>query len=137
MDLTSLSALELGKKIKNKEISVVEATKAQLEKVKEKDKEYNCYITILEEEALTRAKEVQQFIDEGKIDSPIAGVPMVIKDNICTKGVKTTCGSKMLSNFVPPYNATVIEKLWAAGAVMIGKSNMDEFAMGSTTETSY
>lgn len=137
MDLTSLSALELGRKIKNKEITVEEAVKAQLEQIKGKDKEYNCYITVMEEEALARAKEVQQLIDEGKVDSPLAGVPMVIKDNICTKGIKTTCASKILYNFIPPYDATVVEKLLSAGAVIIGKANMDEFAMGSTTETSY
>lgn len=137
MDLTGLSALELGRKIKNKEVTVEEVTKAQLDKIKLMDKEYNCYITVMEEEALTRAIEVQRLIDHGKLDSPLAGVPMVIKDNICTKGVKTTCASKMLYNFIPPYHATVVEKLLDAGAIMIGKANMDEFAMGSTTETSF
>jgi aspartyl-tRNA(Asn)/glutamyl-tRNA(Gln) amidotransferase subunit A len=137
MDLTGLSALELGRKIKNKEVTVEEVTKAQLDKIKLMDKEYNCYITVMEEEALTRAIEVQRLIDDGKLDSPLAGVPMVIKDNICTKGVKTTCASKMLYNFIPPYHATVVEKLLDAGAIMIGKANMDEFAMGSTTETSF
>lgn len=138
MDITSLSALELGAKIKNREISVLEATKAQLEKIKEKESLYNCYVTVMEEEALKRAVEVQEALDRGEYkDSPLAGVPVAIKDNICTKGVKTTCGSKILYNFVPPYNATVIDKLIAAGAVIIGKANMDEFAMGSTTETSF
>lgn len=138
MDITSLSALELGAKIKNREISVLEATKAQIEKIKEKDSLYNCYITVMEEEALKRAVEVQEKLDRGEYkDSPLAGVPIAIKDNICTKGVKTTCGSKILYNFVPPYNATVIDKLMEAGAVIIGKTNMDEFAMGCTTETSF
>lgn len=138
MDITSLTALELGRKIKSGEISVLEATKAQLEVLKERDKEYHAYVTILEEDALNRAKAVQALIDAGELkDSPLAGVPVAIKDNICTKGNLTTCSSKILSNFKPPYNAEVIERLYKAGAVIIGKANMDEFAMGSTTETSH
>lgn len=138
MDITALSALELGEKIKKKDISVMEAVKAQLDKIKNLDEEYGCYITVMEEDAYKRAELVQKQIDNGEYkDSPLAGVPIAIKDNICTKGVTTTCASKILSNFVPPYNATVIDKLEAAGAVIIGKTNMDEFAMGSTTETSH
>ena len=137
MEITALTALELGKKIKAGEVTVEEAVKAQLEKIKERDSVYNCYVTVMEE-ALKRAAEVQKQIDAGELkDSPLAGVPVAIKDNICTKGVLTTCSSKILNNFKPPYDATVIEKLEAAGAVIIGKVNMDEFAMGSTTETSY
>ena len=138
MEITALTALELGKRIKAGEVTVEEAVKAQLEKIKERDSVYNCYVTVMEEEALKRAAEVQKQIDAGELkDSPLAGVPVAIKDNICTKGVLTTCSSKILNNFKPPYDATVIEKLEAAGAVIIGKVNMDEFAMGSTTETSY
>lgn len=137
-DITALSALELGALIKKRELSAVEATRAQLEVIKEKDSLYNCYITVLEEEALKQAQEVQKRIDAGELDnSLLAGVPLAVKDNICTKGIKTTCASKILYNFKPVYDATVIEKLKAAGAVIIGKTNMDEFAMGSTTETSY
>lgn len=138
MDITTLTALELSREIRVGNISVLEATRAQLEKMKQEDKKYNCYITILEEEALQRAKEVQLLIDAGELrNQPLAGVPFAVKDNICTKGVRTTCSSKILENFIPPYHATVIDKLNAAGAVMIGKVNMDEFGMGSTTETSY
>lgn len=138
MELTTLSALELGKKIKNKEVSAVEATKAQLEAVKAREDKYNCYISVLEEQAIEEAKKIQAGIDAGEFaDSPLAGVPMAIKDNICTKGVQTTCASKILGNFIPPYDATVTERLKKSGAVILGKLNMDEFAMGSTTETSY
>jgi aspartyl-tRNA(Asn)/glutamyl-tRNA(Gln) amidotransferase subunit A len=137
-DITTLSALELGRKIKAKEITVAEAVKAQLTIIKQRDPEYKCYITVLEEDAYAQAKEVQQRIDAGELsDSLLAGVPMAVKDNICTKGVKTTCASKILYNFEPVYDATVIEKLKAAGAIILGKTNMDEFAMGSTTETSF
>lgn len=138
MDITKLSALELGKKIKSKEISVVDAVKAQLEAIEQRDGSYHCYISILKEEALKRAYEVQAGIDAGEYkDSLLAGVPIAVKDNICTKGIKTTCASHMLEDFIPSYDATVIQKLNDAGAIIIGKLNMDEFAMGSTTETSY
>ena len=137
-DITTLSALELGRRIKAKEITVAEAVKAQLEVIKQRDADYHCYITVLEQDALAQAEQVQKRIDAGELDgSPLAGVPMAVKDNISTKGVKTTCGSKILYNFEPTYDATVIEKLKKAGAIIIGKTNMDEFAMGSTTETSY
>ncbi len=137
MDITRLSALELGAKIQARELSAVEAAKIQLEAVKEREKTYNCYITLMEEEALEQAAAVQKRLDAGELaDAPLAGVPMAVKDNICTKGVKTSCASKILGDFKPPYNATVVERLEEAGAVIIGKTNMDEFAMGSTTETS-
>lgn len=137
-EITGLSALELGRLIKSKEITVADAVKAQLASIKQRDQDYNCYITVLEEEAYARAAIVQKQIDAGEhSDSPLAGVPMAVKDNICTRDINTTCASKILYNFKPTYDATVIERLKAAGAVIIGKTNMDEFAMGSTTETSF
>ena len=137
MDITRLTATELAKKIKAGELSAVEATKALLTDIDRRDQTYHCYITVLKEQALARATQVQKELMQGKYkNSPLAGVPIAIKDNICTKGVKTTCASKMLGNFIPPYNATVIKRLEDAGAIIIGKVNMDEFAMGSTTETS-
>ena len=137
MDITKLTALELAGKIRSGEISVAEAVRAQLDVIAEKEKDYHCYITILEEEALERAGEVQEGIRTGRYTSPLAGVPVAVKDNICMKGIKTTCGSKILENFRPPYDAAAMEKLYEAGMVDVGKTNMDEFAMGSTTETSY
>ncbi|MCM1179672.1 MAG: Asp-tRNA(Asn)/Glu-tRNA(Gln) amidotransferase subunit GatA [Clostridium sp.] len=136
MDM-SLTAVELGKKIKNKEISVVEATAAYLDCLEAKDKDINAFVTVDREGALKRAEEVQKLIEEGKLTGPLAGVPVGIKDNMCIEGMLTTCSSKILENFKPTYTATAVEKLMAAGAVVLGKTNMDEFAMGSTTETSY
>lgn len=137
MDILKMTALEIGAAIKRKEITSVDATKAVLEAIKTKDGEIGAYITVCEDKALARAAEVQAKIDSGELNSPLAGVPFSIKDNICTKGVKTSCASKILGDFAPVYNATVIEKLEEAGAVVVGKLNMDEFAMGSTSETSY
>ncbi len=137
MDLLKLGALELGQKIKDKEISVHDATSAILDKIQADGDIYNAYISVFKDEALKSADEIQAKIDSGELTSPLAGVPMAIKDNICTKDMLTTCGSKMLYNFKPPYNAGVVEKLNKAGAVILGKLNMDEFAMGSTSETSY
>ena len=135
MDIKYMTALEMGEKIRKKEIGVAEAAKAVLENVKAN--EHNAFITICEKEALERAERVQKGIDEGIYTSPLAGVPMAVKDNICTKDILTTCASKILTGFKPTYNSTAYKKLENAGAVLIGKLNMDEFAMGSTTETSY
>lgn len=137
MNITELTALELGKKIKNGEISVLEATTAYLDAIEAKNGDINAYITVAREEALKRADEIQKQIDAGELDSPLAGVPVALKDNISTKGLKTTCASKMLYNYVPPFSATAVDKLNAVGAVIIGKLNMDEFAMGNTNETSF
>lgn len=136
-EIMKLTAVQLGKKIKEKEISVIDATKACLDRIEALDKEYNCFVTVDAEGALAQAEEIQKKIDAGELTGPLAGVPVAIKDNMCIDGMLTTCSSKILSNFVPTYTATAVEKLKEAGAVIIGKTNMDEFAMGSTTETSY
>lgn len=136
MSIMEMSAVKLAEKIRNKEVSVMEVTKESLKKIKEEAATINSFITVDEENALKRAKYVQEQIDSGNINSPVAGVVVGVKDNICTKGLRTTCGSKILENFVPTYNAQVIDNLEKAGAIIIGKTNMDEFAMGSTSETS-
>ena len=137
MDIMSLTAVELGKKIKAKEISVTEATQAYLDQIEKVEADVHSYVTIDKEGALKRAGEVQKLIDDGTLLGPLAGVPVAIKDNMCTKGTRTTCSSKILENFVPTFTSEAVLNLEKAGAVIIGKTNMDEFAMGSTTETSY
>ena len=137
MDLMSLTAVELGQKIKNKEVTVKEAVEESLRRIDALEKDINSFVTVDKEGALKQAEEVQKKIDSGELTGPLAGVPVAIKDNMCTKGLLTTCSSKILGNFVPTYTATAVEKLKEAGAVIIGKTNMDEFAMGSTSETSY
>ena len=137
MDITSLTAVELGKKIKAKEISVVEAVKASIAQIEKVEKDINSFVTLDKEGALKRAEEVQKLIDDGKLTGPLAGVPVAIKDNMCTQGMLTTCSSKILGNFRPMFTAEAVKNLEEAGAVILGKTNMDEFAMGSTTETSY
>lgn len=137
MSLMNLTAVELGKKIKAKEITVTEAAKAAFDQIRALEPEYNCYVTIEEEAALQQqAQRVQEKIDQGMLTGPLAGVPVAIKDNMCVKGMKTTCSSKILENFVPTYTSEAVIRLQEAGAVILGKTNMDEFAMGSTTETS-
>lgn len=136
MNILRLTAVELGKKIKEKEITVEEAVKSVLERIQEAEGAINAYVTVDEERALKRAKEVQEKIDRGELDGPLAGVPMAVKDNLCTEGLVTTCSSKILSDFIPPYTAEAVVNLEKAGVIVIGKTNMDEFAMGSTTETS-
>lgn len=137
MDLMSLTAVELGKKIAAGEVSVVEATQAAIERVEKLEPDYNCFVTVDREGALAQAEEIQKKIDSGELKGPLAGVPVAIKDNMCIDGMLTTCSSKILSNFKPTYTADAVVQLQKAGAVIIGKTNMDEFAMGSTTETSY
>lgn len=134
-EIIKLSALQAGEKIRSGELTSVEVTKVFLDKIAQDNSKYNCYITVCDD-ALEQAKEADEGIKSGKYTGPLAGVPIAIKDNICTKGLKTTCASNMLGNFIPPYDATVIKKIKAEGMVILGKTNMDEFAMGSTTETS-
>ena len=136
MDITELTVHELQEKLNSKEFTISEITKAYADKIKEKEPEVGAFVTVLTDEAIEKSKEIEEKVNKGEITSKYAGIPIGIKDNMCTKGVKTTCGSKMLENFTSPYDATVIEKLNAEGMINLGKLNMDEFAMGSSTETS-
>ena len=137
MKLYELTPLEAGEKIRKKEIGVRELTEYALDRIDAVDGEVSAFLRTEREAALARADEVQKQIDEGQAASPLAGVPYGLKDNICSKGLETTCASKILGGFRPPYDATIVKKLNNAGMIMVGKTNMDEFAMGSTTETSY
>ena len=137
MSILDLTALELGKKIKAGEITSLQATEAVIKQIKAVEEQVHSYVTLDEEGAMMRAKEVQAQIEVGTLTGPLAGVPAAIKDNMCTKDMRTTCSSKILENFVPTYTAEAVLNLEKAGAVILGKTNMDEFAMGSTTETSY
>lgn len=136
MELYQKTAAELSAMLKNKEISSVELTKAAFARTAAVEDEVGAYITLTEEKALADAAAMDAKIAAGEELSPLAGVPVSVKDNICTKGIRTTCASKMLENFKPPYDATVMDKLHAAGLIMTGKTNLDEFAMGSSCENS-
>lgn len=136
MDLLNLTAVELGKKIQAKETNAVEAVQAVLAQIDKMDDTIHSYVTVDKEGAMERAQKVQKQIEEGVISGPLAGVPVAIKDNMCTEGILTTCSSKILENFYPTYTAEAVLNLEKAGAIVVGKTNMDEFAMGSTTETS-
>ncbi|WP_353093231.1 Asp-tRNA(Asn)/Glu-tRNA(Gln) amidotransferase subunit GatA [Tissierella praeacuta] len=137
MDITKLSAFEMRKKIHEKEISSRELIEAHFNKIDEMEKDINAFISLNREEALKAADRVDEKIKNGEGIGLLAGLPIGIKDNIMTKDLRTTCASKMLENFIPPYDATVVEKIKSADGIIIGKTNMDEFAMGSSTETSY
>ncbi len=132
MSLTSLSLAGLLSLLKRKEVKAEEVVRSFLEKMEEKEERISAFLTVAGEQALARAKTIDQKKEKGKL----AGVPLAIKDNICTKGIRTTCASRILEHFIPPYSATVVEKLEKEDAIVIGKTNMDEFAMGSSTENS-
>ena len=138
MNLMRLTAVELGKKIQSGEVKVKDAVLDAFAQIEAVEKDINSFVTVLEKEkVLAQAEKIQAEIDAGELTSPLAGVPVAIKDNMCTKEVLTTCSSKILSNFYPTYTSEAVRNLEKAGAIIIGKTNMDEFAMGSTTETSY
>ena len=137
MDLMDLSAVALGKKIRAGEVTAQDAARAALLKIKQEEERINSFVTVLpEEEILAKAAQVQEQIESGQLTGPLAGVPLAVKDNLCTQGILTTCSSKILANFKPTYSSEAVLNLQRGGAVLIGKTNMDEFAMGSTTETS-
>lgn len=137
MSLMSLTALELGRRIKNGEVTAVDAAREALAQIREKEDSIHSFVTVREEdEILADAARVQKQIEEGTVSGPLAGVPAALKDNLCTEGILTTCSSRMLADFKPAYTAEAVRNLQQAGVVVMGKTNMDEFAMGSTTETS-
>lgn len=136
MELYSLTVSEIARKIKEKEITIKEVLDSVYNRIENVEEKVSAYVTLTKEQAYNRATKLQERLDNGEDIGIMGGVPIAIKDNICTNGIKTTCSSKMLENFVPFYDATVIEKLENAGAIIIGKTNMDEFAMGSSTENS-
>ncbi|HLE08162.1 MAG TPA: amidase, partial [Thermodesulfobacteriota bacterium] len=135
MELTNLTVSELSEKLKKKEVSSKELTSLYLRRMEEVDEKIHAYITVCRDSAVKEAEAADKRIKEGDA-TPLTGVPIAIKDIFCTKDVRTTCASRILENFVPPYDATVVRKLKEAGAVILGKLNMDEFAMGSYTENS-
>lgn len=137
MNITELTVHELQEKLKSKELTITDITKAYVNRITEKENDVQAFVTPLTEEAMEQAKDIQNKVEKGEIKGELAGIPIGMKDNLCTKGVKTTCSSKMLENFVAPYNATVVEKVNKENMINLGKLNMDEFAMGGSTEYSY
>jgi aspartyl-tRNA(Asn)/glutamyl-tRNA(Gln) amidotransferase subunit A len=136
MEMTAQTAGELHTLLSKKEISATELTQAFLARIQAVDSEIKAFVSVTEGAALSQARKVDEKLAKGEKIGPLEGIPMALKDNLCTEGIRTTCSSKILENFVPPYNATVTERLQEAGAILLGKLNMDEFAMGSSTENS-
>ena len=136
MNITDLTVHELKDKLKNRELTITQINEAYVNRIVEKEADVKAFVTTLTDTALEKAKQIEEKVNNGEITSEFAGIPIGIKDNMCTKGVKTTCSSKMLENFVAPYDATVIEKINNENLIPLGKTNMDEFAMGTTTEHS-
>ena len=137
MELYELTVHELMDKLDKNEITSEDITKSYVSRINEKEDDIEAFVTVLSEDAENKAKEIDQKIEKGEITNKLAGIPIGIKDNICTKGIKTTCSSKMLEDFVSPYDATVMNKINAEEMIDLGKLNMDEFAMGGSTEYSY
>ena len=136
MELCDFSALRLAEMLRTREVSATEILRSVFRRIEEREEAVNAYITVARDHALAQADRIDRRLADGESLPPVAGIPLAVKDNLCTRGIRTTCGSRMLENYVPTYDATAVERALAAGAVMIGKANLDEFGMGSSTENS-
>jgi len=137
MEIKKLTATEIAEKVRNQELTAQECIEATFQRISQVDEKVRAYITLTKNQALEHARKIDQKARKGEKLGRLAGVPIAVKDNICTRGTRTTCASKMLENFTPPYDATVIRRINAEDCVIVGKTNMDEFAMGTSTETSH